>query len=68
MVAQGTVANGVVRLDPGSAFPDGARVRVELAIDSPPREPDLKTALRESLDDLAAGRTYCAREVLKAGE
>jgi hypothetical protein len=70
MTLEGTVTNGVVVLDPGTYFPNGARVRVELALDEmdeiePPPESDLIAALRESLEDEKAGRFRPARDVLK---
>jgi hypothetical protein len=65
MTLEGTVINGAIVLDPGARFPEGARVRVELAEDDddhfPPPEPYDRekelAILRESLEDVKAGRT-----------
>jgi hypothetical protein len=70
----GTVVKGVVVLDGNLPLPEGARVRVFLSEDdfedySP--QPTQETydqhlaALRESIEDMKAGRTRPAREVLK---
>ena len=73
MTLEGTVVNGVVVLDVGTQLPEGARVRVELAAEeddglfTPPepydREKEL-AILRESLEDVKAGRTVPARQAL----
>jgi len=73
MTLEGTVANGVVVLNAGVRFPEGARVRVELLEDpddiEPPFEPYDRereiAILRESHEDAEAGRVRPAREVLK---
>ncbi len=74
MTLEGTVAkDGMVVLDAGPGFPEGARVRVELAEDlddlEPPFEPYDRerelAILRESHEDALAGRVRPAREVLK---
>lgn len=74
MTHAGTVVNGLIRLDAQPQLPEGARVFVELADDAaedvgfPPepydREQEL-AILRESLEDVKAGRGRPAREVLK---
>jgi hypothetical protein len=73
MTLEGTVVNGTVVLDTGAHFPEGARVRVELADEDddlfPPPEPYDRekelAILRESLEDVRAGRGMEAREFLK---
>ena len=63
MSLEGIVLNGVIVLDRGAQLPEGARVRVEVADgdDGGPapepydREKEL-SILRESLDDVRAGR------------
>jgi len=72
MMLEGTVVNGVVVLDAGTQFPEGARVRVELAEDDdlfPPPEPYDRekelAILREALEDVREGRGTEAREFLK---
>jgi hypothetical protein len=71
MTLEGTVVNGVIVLDGGSQLPEGARVQIELADHddlSPPPEPydrDKELAiLRESIEDMKAGRTVDARQAL----
>ena len=71
MTLEGTVVNGVVVMDAGTPLPEGARVRVELAEDDdlfPPPEPYDRekelALLRESLEDVKAGRTAPARQAL----
>jgi hypothetical protein len=64
MTLEGTVINGAIVLDAGARFPEGARVRVELAEDDddlfPPPEPYDRekelAILREALEDVKAGR------------
>lgn len=63
MIAEGTVMNGVIVLDGGVKFPEGARVRVDLADPdevAPPPEPYDRAKelaiLREALEDVRAGR------------
>jgi hypothetical protein len=75
MTLEGTVVNGMIVLDAGAKLPEGARVRVELADDDiddecfPPPEPYDRekelAILRESLEDVKAGRGVNAREFLK---
>ena len=74
MTLEGAVANGVIVLDAGTQLPEGARVRVELADDGdddllPPPEPYDRekelAILRESPEDVKAGRGVNAREFLK---
>jgi hypothetical protein len=74
MTLQGTVVNGVIMLDGNPPLPEGARVRVELADDEndlrdPGLEPGTReeelTILRQSIEDMKAGRGRPAREVLK---
>ena len=74
MTHAGTVVNGVIVLDGPSRLPEGAKVRVEVVDDEaddigPPPEPYDRekelALLRESLEDVKAGRTRPAREVLK---
>ncbi len=72
MTLEGTVVNGVIQLDSGAQLPEGARVRVELAEDDdllPPPEPYDRekelAILRQSLEDVKAGRGTEAREFLK---
>jgi hypothetical protein len=71
MTLEGTVVNGVIVLDSGTQLPEGVRVRVELAEDDdlfPPPEPYDRekelAILRESLEDVKAGRTAPARQAL----
>jgi len=71
MTLEGTVVNGVIVLDAGTQLPEGARVRVEPAEDDdlfPPPEPYDRekelAILRESLEDVKAGRTAPARQAL----
>ena len=73
MTLEGIVVNGVVVLDGGPGFPEGARVRVELSEDLEDRESPYEpydreqeiAILRESIEDMNAGRVRPAREVLK---
>jgi hypothetical protein len=73
MMLEGTVVNGVIVLDTGTQLPNGVRVRVELAEDDddffPPPEPYDRekelAILRESLEDVKAGRGMEAREFMK---
>ena len=72
MTLEGTVVNGVIVLEAGTQLPEGARVRVELADDDdlfPPPEPYDRekelAILRQSLEDVKAGRGMEAREFLK---
>jgi hypothetical protein len=74
MNLEGTVMNGVVVFDGNPQLPEGTRVRVELADENEiPRNPALEpgtreeelAALRESIEDMKAGRGRPAREVLK---
>ena len=69
---EGTVVKGVIVPDGGAQLPEGARVRIELADPddlAPPPEPYDRekelAILRESLEDVKAGRGRPAREVLK---
>jgi len=67
----GTVVKGVIVLDGNPPLPDGTRVRVMLDEDDLPLPSTTETyeehlaALRESIEDMKAGRTRPAREVLK---
>jgi hypothetical protein len=71
MTLEGTVLNGVIVLDGGARLPEGERVRVELLDDdlAPPPEPYDRekelAILRESIEDMKAGRGRPAREFLK---
>jgi len=72
MTLEGTVINGVIVLDNGARLPEGGRVRIELMEDDdffPPPEPYDRekelAILRESIEDMKAGRGRPAREVLK---
>jgi hypothetical protein len=74
MTLEGTVVNGVIVLDGNPQLPEGARVRVELADDEddlrdPGMEPGTReeelAILRQSIEDMKAGRGRPAREVLK---
>ncbi|MGH7173123.1 MAG: hypothetical protein ACRELF_00105 [Gemmataceae bacterium] len=72
MTLEGTVVNGVIVLDDGARLPEGERVRIELVDDddvAPPPEPYDRekelAILRESIEDMKAGRGRPAREVLK---
>ena len=73
MTLEGIVVNGVVVLDGGAGFPEGARVRVELSEELEDRESPYEpydreqeiAILRESIEDMNAGRVRPAREVLK---
>jgi hypothetical protein len=69
---EGTVVNGVIKLEGGVHLPEGMRVRIEVAdLDelAPPLEPydrDQEMAiLRDALEDVRAGRGTLARQVLK---
>jgi hypothetical protein len=69
---EGTVVNGVIILDNGAQLPEGARVRVEVADpddQAPPPEPYDRAKelaiLRQSMEDVQAGRGKPAREFLK---
>jgi hypothetical protein len=71
MTLEGTVVNGLIVLDTGTQLPEGARVRVELADDDdlfPPPEPYDRekelAILRESLEDVKAGRTVPFEEFM----
>ncbi len=73
MTLEGTVVNGLIVLDAGAKLPEGARVRVELADDIddeffPPAEPYDRekelAILRESMEDVKAGRVVPARQAL----
>lgn len=74
MVLDGTVTNGVIILDGGAILPEGSKVRVELSdegideriplLEPGDRESEL-AILRESLDDMSAGRVRPARELLR---
>jgi hypothetical protein len=70
----GTVVKGVIVLDGNPPLPEGARVRVLLdddELDDLPLPSSIETheehlaALRESIEDMKAGRTRPAREILK---
>jgi len=71
---EGTVMNGVIVLDGGAQLPEGVRVRVELEdpddLDdlAPPMEPYDRekelAILRESIEDMKAGRTRPFEEVM----
>ena len=75
MTLQGTVVNGAIVLDGSPLLPEGARVRVELAEEDdfddfslPPATETYEehlAALRESIEDMKAGKGRPAREVLK---
>jgi hypothetical protein len=72
MTLEGAVVNGVIVLDGGAKLPEGTRVRVELADEDdeffPPSEPYDRekelAILRESLEDVKAGRVTPARQAL----
>ncbi len=71
MALEGTVVNGVIVLDGGVQLPEGERVRVEVADPddlAPPPEPYDReqelAILRESIEDMKAGRTTPARRAL----
>ncbi len=74
MVLTGQVVNGEIVLDGASRLPEGSQVRVELTegdVDEigPPLEPFDRVKelalLRESIEDMKAGRGRPARVVLK---
>jgi hypothetical protein len=72
MTLEGTVVNGVIVLDGGARLPEGERVRIEVVDDddvAPPPEPYDRekelAILRESIEDMKAGRGRPAREILK---
>ena len=74
MVVTGQVVNGKIVLDGASRLPEGSQVRVELTEDDveeirPPLEPFDRlqdfAILRESIEDMKAGRGRPARVVLK---
>ena len=71
MTLEGTVINGVIVLDGGARLPESQRVRIELVDDDdlvPPPEPYDRekelAILRESLEDVKAGRTRPFEEVM----
>lgn len=71
MTLEGTVVNGVIVLNGGVRLPEGERVRVEVVDDealAPPPEPYDRekelAILRESIEDMKAGRTIDARQAL----
>jgi hypothetical protein len=71
MTLEGTVVNGAIVLDGGVQLPEGARVRIELADPddlAPPLEPYDRekelAILRESLEDVRAGRTMPFEEFM----
>ena len=68
MAFSGTVVNGVIVLEGGMRLPEGVQVQVELDDLAPPLEPydrEMELAiLRESLEDVKAGRTVPARQAL----
>jgi hypothetical protein len=74
MAIAGTVVNGLIVLDGPTRLPEGARVNVELVTDDElddiemPREPydreKTLAALRESLEDMKAGRGRPFDEVM----
>jgi hypothetical protein len=68
---EGTVVNGVIVLEGGVTLPEGVRVRVEVEDPddlAPPPEPYDRekelALLRESIEDMKAGRTIPARQAL----
>lgn len=72
MTLEGIVVNGAIVLDGGAQLPDGTRVRIEVTDPddlAPPPEPYDRqqelAILRESLEDIRAGRGTPAREFLK---
>ncbi len=72
MTLEGMVVNGAIVLDGGVQLPEGARVRIEVTDPddlTPPPEPSDReqelAILRESLEDVRAGRGTPAREFLK---
>jgi len=72
MTLEGIVVNGVIVLDGGAQLSEGVRVRIEVAdaddLASPPEPYDRAkelAILRESLEDVRAGRGTPAREFLK---
>ena len=65
MTILGTIVNGQVRFDNPIDLPEGTRVKVMTEESKPcDFEEDLE-ALRESLEDVKAGRYVLARDVLK---
>jgi hypothetical protein len=71
MTLEGTVVNGVIVLDRGPQLAEGTRVRIEVEDDDdlgPPSEPYDRekelAILRESIEDMKAGRTVDARKAL----
>jgi hypothetical protein len=71
MTLEGTVVNGVIVPDAKTQLPEGARVWIELADDDnlfPPPEPYDRekelAILRESIEDMKAGRTRPFEEVM----
>ncbi len=73
MELEGIVVNGVIVLDGNPSLPEGVRVRVEVEDEDDIRIPALEPGtreeelaiLRESIEDMKAGRVRPAREVLK---
>lgn len=74
MALTGQVVNGEIVLDGASRLPEGSQVRVELTEDDddeigPPLEPFDRVKelaiLRESIEDMKAGKGRPARIVLK---
>lgn len=72
MTLEGTILNGAIVLDDGPTLPEGARVRVDVITDAdefegmPPggsRE-EVLASLRESIEDMKAGRTRPFEEAL----
>ena len=69
MALEGTVINGVIVLDGGAQLPEGTRVWVEEEDDiAPPQEPYDRekelALLRQSIEDMKAGRMVPARQAL----
>jgi hypothetical protein len=71
MAFLGTVVNGVIVLEGGMRLPEGVQVQVELDdpddLEPPPEPYDRETELailRESLEDVKAGRTVPFEEFM----
>ena len=78
MTLEGTVVNGTIVLDGAPPLPEGARVRVELTGEDDPEDwenapppPTTETreeflaSLRESIEEIKAGKGVNARQFLK---
>jgi hypothetical protein len=72
MTLEGTVVNGSIVIDDGSPLPEGGKVLIDLMDDLPEDHPLAPydraremAILRDSFEDMQAGRGTNAREFLK---